>query len=79
MYYTQNKYTETKTRFSRLLRHPAWKRRGSILVSALHKFVTYFLLRHLPTCLQPRTHTGRIQRYTDGHTRPTDFCAWPLR
>ena len=39
---------KTKARFSRFLRHPAWKRTGPILVSALHKFVTY-LLRHLPT------------------------------
>ena len=41
-------HKKTKAIFSHLLRHPAWKRRGSILVSALHKFVTY-LLRHLPT------------------------------
>ena len=47
---------KTKARFSHLLRHPAWKRRGPILISALHKFVTY-LLRHLPTYLQPQdTH-----------------------
>jgi len=32
--------------------------RGSILVPALHKLVTY-LLRHLPTYLQPGTHTGQ--------------------
>jgi len=37
--------------FSRLLRHPAWKQRGPILVLALHKSVNY-LLRHLPTYLQ---------------------------
>ena len=41
---------QTQTRFGRLLRHPAWKRRGPILILALHKFVTY--LRHLPTDLQ---------------------------
>jgi len=29
------------------------------MVSALHKFVTY-LLRHLPTYLHPRTHTGLV-------------------
>jgi len=52
---TQNKQ-ETKASFSRLLRHPAWKRRGPILISALHKFVTY-LLRHLPTHLHQQTHT----------------------
>jgi len=39
-----------------LLRHPAWKRRGPILISALHTSVTY-LFRQLPTYLQPRTHT----------------------
>jgi len=53
---TQNTQ-KTKARFSRLLRHPAWKWRGPILISALHKFVTY-LLRHLPTCLQPRNPDG---------------------
>jgi len=46
-----------KARFSRLLRYPAWKRRGPTLVSALHKFDTY-LLRHLPTYLQPRDPHG---------------------
>jgi len=40
---TQNKHKKTKTRFSRLLRHLAWKCRGPILISALHKFVTYLL------------------------------------
>jgi len=33
----------TKARSSRLLWHPAWKWRGHILISALHKFVTYLL------------------------------------
>jgi len=32
---------KTKASFSCLLWHPAWKRRGPILVSALHKSVTY--------------------------------------
>jgi len=40
-YTTQIKHRKTKGRFSRLLRHPAWKRRGPILVSVLHKSVTY--------------------------------------
>jgi len=40
---TLNKHKKTKARFSRLLRHPAWKWRGPILVSALHKSVTYLL------------------------------------
>ena len=34
---------KTKARFSGLFQHPAWKRRGPILISALHKFVTYLL------------------------------------
>jgi len=38
------KWTQkTKARFGRLLRPPAWKRNWLILVSALHKFVTYIL------------------------------------
>ena len=40
---TQNITQKTKARFSRLLRHPAWKQRGPILVSVLHKSVTYLL------------------------------------
>jgi len=38
----QNKQ-KTKARFSRLLRHPAWKWTRPILVLVLHKFVTYLL------------------------------------
>jgi len=38
---TQNKYKKTRARFSCLLRHTAWKRRGPIPISALDKFVTY--------------------------------------
>jgi len=53
--------------FSRLLRHQAWKRRGPVLVLALHKFVTY-LLRHFPTYLQPRDHTGAVTE-TDSSSR----------
>jgi len=34
---------KTKTRFSRLLPHLAWKRRQPILISTLHKCVTYLL------------------------------------
>jgi len=40
---TQNKHKKTKARFSRLLRHPAWKRRGPIPVSVLYKLVTCWL------------------------------------
>jgi len=54
---TQNRsFWRRFPRFSRLLWHPTWKRRGPILVSALDKCVTYllaYLLRHLPTYLRP--------------------------
>jgi len=40
-YNGQGGHKKTKARFSRLLRHPAWKRRGPILISALHKSDTY--------------------------------------
>jgi len=62
---TQNKQN-TKVMCSRLLQHPAWKWRGPILVSALHKFVTC-LLRHLLTALgstwsiQNMRHCGRLK------------------
>jgi len=45
---TQNKQKKTEVRFSRLLRHPAWKRTGPILALALHKFVTYLLTAQDP-------------------------------
>jgi len=35
--------TKTKARFSHILRHLAWKWRGPVLVSTLHKVVTYLL------------------------------------
>ena len=45
----QTKCTQrTKARFSRLLRHTAWQRKGPILVSTLHEIVTY-LLTYLDT------------------------------
>ena len=55
--------TKTKARFSRLLRHLAWKWRGTIFILVLNKFVIY-LLRHLPTYLQPWTHTEQIYNKT---------------
>jgi len=70
---TQNKHKKTKARFSRLLRYPAWKRRGPILVSALHTFVTY-LLRHLPTYLQPWNPHGGIHNTNQTHNRRRIFC-----
>ena len=36
---TKKQHKKTKARFSRLLRDPAWKWRGPILVSMPHKFV----------------------------------------
>ena len=54
---TYGGHKKNKAGFSHLLRHPACKGRGPILILALHKFVTY-LLRHLHTYLQHRTHTG---------------------
>jgi len=56
---TQNKHKKTIARFSWLLWHPAWEWTGPTMVLALHKFATY-LLRHLPTYLQPRTHMGQV-------------------
>ena len=50
---TQNKHKKLKPNLVASYNIWPWNRRGPILVSALHKFVTY-LLRHLPTYLQPR-------------------------
>jgi len=66
---TQQKHTFTNQKnvqhkkatagFSHLLRHSAWKWRGSILVSAIHKLVTY-----KPTYIQPRDpHADNTQTY----------------
>jgi len=56
---TQNKHKKkTNARFSRLLRHMAWKRRGPILILALHKFATY--LDTYPLTYSPGTHTGPV-------------------
>ena len=60
---TQGGHKKTKGRFDRLLQHLAWKWRWPILVSALHKFVTYlliYLLTHLPTYSR-RTYKGQVQ------------------
>ena len=62
---TQNKHKKTKARFSRLIRHPAWKRRGPILVLALHQFVTY--LDTYSLTYSPRTHMGpKMQQHAGG-------------
>jgi len=50
---------KTKAKFSYLLQHLAWKLIGPILVSALHKFVTYLFT--YPLTYSPGTHMG--QRY----------------
>jgi len=63
--------TKTKARFSRLLRHLAWKRRGPIFILALHKFATYLLaktLTHLLTA--PGTHMGLCPRHTPSIVKP---------
>jgi len=49
---------KTKTRFSRLLQHAAWKWTGPILVLALHKLVTYLLETSTLTHLQLREPHG---------------------
>jgi len=49
---------KTKARFGHLLRPPAWKQRGPILVSVLHKLVTYLLTLTLTNLL---TAPGPIQ------------------
>jgi len=67
--------TKTKARFSRLLRDTVWKRRGPILVSALHKFIAYiltYLLTYLdtyPTYLQPRYPRGAHGKGKEGAKR----------
>jgi len=67
----QKKYTTTqnkhKHRYSHLLRHPAWKQRGSILIWVLHKFVTYLLtltLSHLLTAPGSTHNTINVNHHT---------------
>ena len=50
-------YTQNKARFSHLLRHLAWKRRGPILVSALHWSLAYLDTYHLVTAPGPTRGT----------------------
>jgi len=61
---TQNKHKKTKDRFSSFLRNSAWKRRGSILILALHKFVTYLLTQTLTHLLITRRSKWGI-KFTD--------------
>ena len=78
---------KTKARFGHLQRPPAWKRRGPILVSALHKFVTYllsvqgptwgktlFLWTHCKTIFNTTTQR-RTQHYCNGNDKQlTHWC-----
>jgi len=69
MYYNTKK---TKARFSRLLRHPAWKQMGPILISELHKFVIY-LLTHLLTA-PGVTHSIKVavQQFSSNSVKHTN-------
>ena len=66
MYYaTQNKHKKLKPGLVTSY-DVAWKRRGPIVVSALHKFVNYLLTYFdtYPLTYSPGTHTGRaFQQY----------------
>jgi len=68
---TQNKQ-KNKARFSRLVRHPAWKWRGPIIISVLHKFVTYLLTTH-----HHHTHFMALFRDHPGQPVP-DENFWTL-
>ena len=61
---TQDKHKKL-VRFGRLLRHLAWKRRGLILILALHKFITYLLTA-------PDPHGAN---FTDGSDKLIVFSA----
>jgi len=75
---TQNKHKKTKARFSRLLRHRAWKRSGPVLVSVLHKIC--HSLTYLDT--YPLTAPGPMRgsrckkpsNYECGHPPTTPPC-----
>jgi len=71
---TQNKHKETKARFSHLVQHPTTSGAETIVVLALHKFVTY-LLRHLPLTHTPGTHTGATKIRTDLSTNSDQIRA----
>jgi len=69
---------KTKARFNRLLWHPAWKWKGPILVSELHKCVTYLLIyldRHLPTFLQLQDPHG-ASLWREWFAKPKGFKPW---
>jgi len=57
MWTLHSMYTQNKARFSHLLRHLAWKRRGPILVSALHWSLAYLDTYHLVTAPGPTRGT----------------------
>jgi len=73
---TQNKHKKLKARFSRLLRHPAWKQRGPILILELHKFVTYLLTQTLTQLLAAPWGSLRVYLQSQdphGALSPTDL------
>jgi len=60
--------TKTKTRFSRLLWHPAWKRRWPILFRCFINLSLTYLFRHFP--LNIRTAPDPHGAINQGHERP---------
>jgi len=61
-----------KARFSHLLRHPAWKQKGPIRISALHKSVTNLLnytFVHLLTAPGPTRDPNTTKFTMEQHTR----------
>jgi len=54
----RNPHGATKSRFSDHPWHPAWKQRGPILASALHKFVIYLRRHFYPLTYSPGPTRG---------------------
>jgi len=73
---TQSKHKKTTARFIGLLRHLAWKRRGPILVSALHKFVTYLLTYTFPLAYIPGIHIWQVNRDVGLLNRSATTAVW---
>ena len=70
---TQNKPKKTKARFSRFLRHLAWKRRGPILILALHKFVRNDLFC-VEWDIRPESMNPYVQTIS---VHPCSWCRMP--
>jgi len=69
---TLNTHKKTKARFNRLLRHPAWKRRGLFWFRCfINLSLTY--LDTYPLTYSPGTHTGRTIQAV---TKDTSFQAY---